>query len=288
MEPTAPDTPQGPTFADLGLHHRLVEQLAASGYETPTPIQEQAIPYLLHGRDLVGLAQTGTGKTAAFALPIVQSLDMSQRKVQAIVLCPTRELALQVTESLARYGEPRRVRALTVYGGAPIYKQMSQLKSGVHVVVGTPGRVRDCIQRGALSLAVVKQVVLDEADEMLRMGFIEEVEEILAQVPEARQTALFSATMPPAIQRVAQKYLRDPVEITIKQKTKTVERIDQRVLITPPGDKVNVLTRLIESESTDAVLVFARTRASCSHLVDAVRAKGYPCDALHGSVRALR
>lgn len=284
VEPSEAPRKPGAEFAALGLHERLVKQLVEGGYETPTPIQAQSIPYLLAGRDLVGQAQTGTGKTAAFALPLIQKLDIGQRKVQALVLCPTRELALQVTAALSSYGESRRVKVLTVYGGAPIYKQMSQLNSGVHVVVGTPGRVKDCINRGALSLASVQYVVLDEADEMLRMGFIEDVEAIVSQAPEQRQTALFSATMPPAIQRVATSYLRDPAQVKIKQKTLTVDRIEQRVLITPITEKVNVLARLIESEPTDAILVFARTRASCAHLVEALRSRGVPGDALHGDL----
>ncbi|MEM7167904.1 MAG: DEAD/DEAH box helicase [Planctomycetota bacterium] len=279
-----PAAPPGAEFAALGLHARLVEQLVAGGYQSPTPIQQQAIPQLMAGHDLVGQAQTGTGKTAAFALPIVQRLDIGQRKVQALILCPTRELALQVTAAISSYGAARNVKVLTVYGGAPIYKQMSQLHSGVHVVVGTPGRVKDCIARGALKLNAVRQVVLDEADEMLRMGFIEDVEAIVSQVPQERQTALFSATMPPAIQRVATQYLRDPVRVTIEQRTRTVDRIEQRVLIAPAGDKLNVLSRLIESEPTDAVLVFARTRASCAHLVEALRARGVAGDALHGDL----
>ena len=179
------------SFADLGLHPTLVQRLADGGYEAPTPIQQQAIPPLLEGRDVIGQAQTGTGKTAAFALPMIQRLDVKQRKVQGLVLCPTRELAMQVTAALSSYGESRRVRVLTVYGGAPIHNQIAQLRNGVHVVVGTPGRIKDCMARGALSLASVRHLVLDEADEMLRMGFIEDVEEIVAQVPKDRQTLAY-------------------------------------------------------------------------------------------------
>ena len=272
------------SFADLGLDATLVGRLEESGYLAPTPIQAQAIPSLLEGRDVVGLAQTGTGKTAAFSLPMIQNLDVKNRSVQGLVLCPTRELALQVSASLSSYGGSSGVRVLTVYGGAPIYKQLQELRSGVHVVVGTPGRVKDCISRRALDLATVRHVVLDEADEMLRMGFIDDVEEILSGVPEARQTALFSATMPPAIERVARSYLRDPVQIQIEARTRTVERIDQRVLLTHGTEKLNVLTRLIEAEPTDAVLVFARTRASCAHLVESLRARGVAGAALHGDL----
>ncbi len=272
------------SFADLGLHPMLVQRLADGGYQAPTPIQAQAIPPLLAGRDVVGQAQTGTGKTAAFALPMIQALDVEKREVQGLVLCPTRELALQVTAALSSYGESIKVRVLTVYGGTPIYKQICALRSGVHIVVGTPGRIKDCIARGALSLATVRHVVLDEADEMLRMGFIEDVEEILSQVPETRQTALFSATMPEAIQRVASAYLRDPVQVKIDTRTRAVEIIDQRVLVTDAGQKLNVLARLIEAEPTDAVLVFARTRASCAHLVDLLRTRGVAAAALHGDL----
>ena len=189
-----------------------------------------------------------------------------------------------MTDALANYGAARKVRVLTVYGGAPIHKQLSRLKSGVHVVVGTPGRVKDCIARGALSLAMVRHVVLDEADEMLRMGFLEDVEEILGHVPEERQTALFSATLPPAIARVAEKYLRDPVRVKIEQKTRTVDRIDQRVIVTNPHDKLDVLARVIEAEPIDAVLVFARTRAGCGELVDQLRKRGVRAAALHGDL----
>ncbi len=272
------------TFADLGLDSTLVQRLADGGYEAPTPIQEQAIPSLLAGRDVVGLAQTGTGKTAAFALPLIQNLNVAELKVQGLILCPTRELAMQVSAAISSYGESSKVRVLTVYGGAPIYKQLTQLRSGVHVVVGTPGRVKDCISRRALNLDNVRHVVLDEADEMLRMGFIDDVEEILSKVPEKRQTALFSATMPPAIQRVAESYLRDPVQVRIETRTRTVERIDQRVLFTHGGEKLNALTRIIEAEPTDAVLVFARTRASCAHLVESLRSRGVAGAALHGDL----
>lgn len=282
---TTPDASDGPlSFADLGLRPDVVALLAENGYTTPTPIQERAIPLLLEGRDVIGRAQTGTGKTAAFSLPMVEALDVERLEVQGLVMCPTRELALQVTDALRGYGRARNVRVTTVYGGAPISKQVSELRRGVHVVVGTPGRLKDCIERGILSLASVRHVVLDEADEMLRMGFIEDVEVILSRVPQPRQTALFSATMPPDIQRVARTALRDPVEVKIEDRTRTVERTEQRVLVTHADQKVDVLARLIESEPTDAVLVFARTRASCGRLVDLLRTKGVAGAALHGDL----
>ncbi|MCA8962509.1 MAG: DEAD/DEAH box helicase, partial [Planctomycetes bacterium] len=276
--------PEPSPFAELGLHPKLVERLAAGGYDSPTPIQRQAIPALLAGRDVIGQAQTGTGKTAAFALPLIQKLEAERRSVQGLILCPTRELALQVSTALESYGESRRLRVLTVYGGASIQKQILELRRGVHVVVGTPGRVKDCIERGALSLDDVRHVVLDEADEMLNMGFIEDVEEILAGVPERRQSALFSATVPPAIQRVADRFLRDPLTIRIESRTRTATHIDQRVLVVGASRKVEVLARLIEAESTDSVLVFARTKLGCSELVDALRDRGVLGAALHGDV----
>lgn len=274
----------GSAFAALGLEPAMVDRLVAGGYAAPTAIQAEAIPALLAGRDVVGQAQTGTGKTAAFSLPMLHQIDVGQRRVQGLVLCPTRELAIQVSDALTRYGESRKIRVLTVYGGVPLHTQTSALRAGVHVVVGTPGRVKDCIERRALSLDAVRHVVLDEADEMLRMGFIEDVEEILTRVPAERQTALFSATLPFAIQRVAESYLRDPVHVRIEQRTRTVERIEQRVLFVHATDKVDVLTRVVEAEPTDATLVFARTRNGCDQLVEALRARGVPSAALHGDL----
>ncbi|MGE3166441.1 MAG: DEAD/DEAH box helicase [Planctomycetota bacterium] len=281
----APVTGAPTPFAALGLAPALVRTMAAIGYETPTPIQTLAIPPLLAGHDLVGQAQTGTGKTAAFGLPLLQSLDLSRREVQGLILCPTRELAIQVSEALRQYGEGLGApRVLTVYGGAPIHTQLAQLRGGVHVVVGTPGRVMDCIRRGALALDAVRNVVLDEGDEMLRMGFIDDVEWILGQVPKPRQIALFSATLPPAIERVAKSYLVDPVSIAIESATRTVTATDQRVIVTHANAKVEALARFIEAEPTDAVIVFARTRSSCALLVDDLRARGVAAAALHGDL----
>ncbi|MEM7262200.1 MAG: DEAD/DEAH box helicase [Planctomycetota bacterium] len=289
-KPTAPVDPDKPsvtddTFAELGLEADLAQSLAAGGYSAPTPIQARAIPSLLDGRDVVGQAQTGTGKTAAFSLPLVQNIDVKSRAVQGLVLCPTRELALQVTEALTTYGRARNIRVLTVYGGVPIHKQLQPLRSGaVHVVVGTPGRVKDCIERKALSLDKVRHVVLDEADEMLRMGFIDDVEEILGKIPASRQTALFSATMPPEIQRVASNYLQNPVKVEIQRSTRTVERIHQRVLLCHASDKVNVLTRVLEAEPTDAILVFGRTRVGWDPRGAARQTQGVAAAALHGDM----
>lgn len=278
------ETEATPSFADLGLHPALVASLTEGGYTSPTPIQGQTIPPLLRGQDVVGQAQTGTGKTAAFSLPLIQGLDINRRDVQGLVLCPTRELALQVSEAIRTYGAQRRVRVLTVYGGAPINKQLSKLRAGIHVVVGTPGRVKDVIKRRALDLSTVRKVVLDEADEMLRMGFIEDVKEILAEAPEERQTALFSATMPQVIRDVAEEYLTNPLQVKLTPRKRTVERIEQRVILTHASDKTDILARIIEAEPSDAVLVFARTRASCAQLVDELRARGVLAAALHGDL----
>ncbi|MCB1155570.1 DEAD/DEAH box helicase, partial [bacterium] len=220
-----------PTFADLGLTPALLDALEVLGFATPTPIQLAAIPDLLRGRDLIGQAQTGTGKTAAFGLPVVQSIDLDRRVVQALVMTPTRELAIQVSEALESFGQARQgLRVLTVYGGASLSPQLRALSRGVHVVVGTPGRIADCMRRGALSLADVRFAVLDEADEMLRMGFIDDVEWILSQTPPERQTAFFSATMPPVIRRISDEYLTEPVFAHAESETRTVAEVEQRVL----------------------------------------------------------
>ncbi len=271
-------------FEHLGLDPELVEKLSEGGYQEPTPIQAQAIPELLSHRDVIGQAQTGTGKTAAFCLPLIQKIDLSERCVQGLILCPTRELAIQVSDALSFYGRSQKLKVLTVYGGTPIQDQIRKLKAGVHVVVGTPGRVKDCLNRKALSLIDVHYAVLDEADEMLKMGFIEDVEEIFMQMLPNRQTALFSATLPHQVQKIADSYLRDPIKISIEQKTRTVEKIDQRLLIVRPTDKLNALARLIESESTDAILIFARTRAGCDRLVESLSQRGLKAAALHGDL----
>lgn len=273
------------TFADLGLSAPILEGVEEQGYDTPTPIQASSIPPLLEGRDLVGQARTGTGKTAAFGLPLLQGLDLRRAEVQALVLAPTRELALQVTHALKGYGERLGgLRVLSVYGGQAIHRQLTLLERGVHVVVGTPGRVMDCMRRGALNLGGVRMLVLDEADEMLRMGFIEDVEWILSQAPGDRQTALFSATMPGPIRRVAQAFLRDPISVDQRVATRTVAEIDERVVITDEGSKLEALTRILEAEDSGAVLVFARTKVSCDELAHALKGRGFPAAALHGDL----
>ncbi|MCB9727197.1 MAG: DEAD/DEAH box helicase [Deltaproteobacteria bacterium] len=286
---TAAETPESPNasggFAALGLAPALLEALAAVGYENPTAIQVAAIPHLLAGRDLLGQAQTGTGKTAAFALPMLQRLDLDRIEVQGLVLTPTRELALQVTEAIKTYAQRLGpVRIMTVYGGAPIGAQLTRIERGVHIVVGTPGRVMDCIRRGALQLDAVRMVALDEADEMLRMGFIDDVEWIVGHTPDKRQTALFSATMPGPIRRVAEHYLKNPITAAVQEATRTVADVEQRVLCVYPRDKLDALTRMLEVEPSEAVLVFARTQAECADLADALEYRGFASAPLHGGM----
>ncbi len=284
IDPSPSSEPTG-GFHQLGLDPRLLGALLQKGYTEPTPIQELTIPVLLKGRDIVGQAQTGTGKTAAFALPLLQRMDVNNRMVQALILAPTRELALQVTEAIESYATKiGQLRILTVYGGAPIFRQIKELRRGVQIVVGTPGRIRDCMERGALDISEVKNVVLDEADEMLRMGFIEEVEWILSHTPDQRQTALFSATMPPAIRRVAQKYLRNPEHIAVETKVKTADMIDQRCMVLPHRQKLDALARLLEAEPTEAVLIFARTKVGCNELMENLQRRGFSAAALHGDM----
>src|SRR6185437_12487018 len=230
---TLPDTPssQPVTFADLQIHPKVLQATAYVGYESPTAIQAETIPALMAGSDVVGLAQTGTGKTAAFAIPILSKIDVTSKATQALVLAPTRELALQVAEAFGRYGARLpQINVLPIYGGSSYAVQLAGLKRGAQVVVGTPGRVIDHLERGTLDLSHVDYLVLDEADEMLTMGFAEEVERILAETPEYKQVALFSATMPPAIRKLTTKYLHDPFEVTTKAKTATAENFTQRYI----------------------------------------------------------
>ncbi|MEV7398575.1 DEAD/DEAH box helicase [Aeromicrobium sp. NPDC092404] len=274
-----------PTFADLGLVDTLVDRLAALGYETPTPIQARAIPTLLEGKDVVGLAQTGTGKTAAFALPILQKIDPANRKTQAIVLAPTRELALQVCEAITAYAvNIPGVRVLPVYGGQGYGFQLSGLQKGAHIVVGTPGRVIDHLERGSLDLTSLEYLVLDEADEMLNMGFAEDVERILADTPEYKQVALFSATMPRQIRSLAKKYLHDPVDIATPKATTSTATVRQRWIQVSHHHKLDALTRLLEVETGDGMLVFVRTKSATEELADKLRSRGYAAAALNGDL----
>jgi len=271
-------------FTELKLHPQLVQTVSDLGYKTPTPIQAAIIPAMLAGQDVIGQAQTGTGKTAAFALPILQNLDPTLRTVQALVLAPTRELAMQVSEAMHRYGRTFDVQVLPVYGGTPYGRQISRLKRGVDVVVGTPGRILDLIQKGVLDLSHVTTVVLDEADEMLSMGFIEDIEAILAETPSTRQTTLFSATMPPAIRRLANSYMSDPQSFTVSRKDITVAAIAQRYYLVNERDKLAALTRLFEVEPITSGLIFARTRRGTGELANELTVRGFPAEALNGDM----
>ena len=273
------------TFRDLNLPAPLLATLDEVGYETPTPIQAQAIPHLLKGLDLLGHAPTGTGKTAAFALPLLARLDFQQHKVQIMVLTPTRELAIQVAEAFQRYASGiKGFHVLPIYGGQDYSGQIRQLKRGVHAVVGTPGRVMDHMRKGTLKLDYLQALVLDEADEMLRMGFIDDVEWVLEQIPKERQMALFSATMPREIQRIARRHLRDPQEISIKTKTATAATIRQRYWPVDRMHKLDALTRILEVEPFDALLMFVRTKTATAMLAERLEARGYSAAALNGDM----
>ena len=277
--------PSVPSFRDLGLPTSLLTVLDEVGYETPSPIQAQAIPHLLKGLDLLGHAPTGTGKTAAFALPLLARLDIRSKHVQVMVLTPTRELAIQVAEAFQRYASHiKGFHVLPIYGGQDYSGQIRQLKRGVHVVVGTPGRVMDHMRKGTLKLNALQALVLDEADEMLRMGFIDDVEWILDQTPEKRQMALFSATMPRQIQRIARRHLHDPQEISIKARTATAETIRQRYWLVSGVHKLDALTRILEVEPFDALLMFVRTKIATTELAQRLEARGYAAAALNGDM----
>jgi len=274
-------------FVQLGLSAPILAALDELGYETPTPIQQQTIPLLLAGRDVIGQAQTGTGKTAAFALPILNQLDLSVNAVQALVLTPTRELAIQVAEAVHTYSKHLgRVKVLPIYGGDPISRQISRLRAGVHVVVGTPGRLMDHVRRETLTFAALRTVVLDEADEMLRMGFLEDVEWLLSQMPDTRQTALFSATMPKEVRRIADRYLRNPASSEISHKTLTVPTVEQHSLHVPESQKLEALSLLLETESVagEAILIFARTKLRVAELAERLQARGYAVEPMHGDL----
>ncbi|MFJ4997165.1 DEAD/DEAH box helicase [Microbacterium sp. NPDC088619] len=283
------EAPETPGFEELGITGPVLKAIRDLGYETPSPIQAATIPTLLAGRDVVGMAQTGTGKTAAFALPVLERLDVSQKTPQALVLAPTRELALQVCEAFESYASKMKgVHMLPVYGGQAYGVQLSALRRGVHVIVGTPGRIMDHLAKGTLDLSQLQYLVLDEADEMLKMGFAEDVEQILAQTPVEKQVALFSATMPPQIRRLAQKYLRDPEEISIKSKTATGTNITQRYLVVSYAQKVDALTRILEVENFDGMIVFVRTKNETETLAEKLRARGYSAAAINGDVAQVQ
>lgn len=271
-------------FSLLNLRPELEQAIAELGYEAMMPIQSAIIPTMITGQDVIGQAQTGTGKTAAFALPILQNLEAGQKHIQALVMAPTRELALQVAKAITTYGRLLNVRVLAVYGGQPYRPQIMSLQRGVDVVVGTPGRMIDLLERKVLDISQVRTVVLDEADEMLSMGFVEDMETILAQTPAERQTALFSATLSADIRRLAERYMRNPFEITVQREQMTVEAIEQRYYMVHSGEKLAALTRLIEMEEITSALVFARTRSATGDLANELSVRGYPAEVLNGDL----
>jgi ATP-dependent RNA helicase DeaD len=271
-------------FQDLGLSDLTLRGIEQAGYDHPTPIQAQAIPVLLAGKDLVGQAQTGTGKTAAFALPIIDRLDPEVARPQALVVCPTRELAVQVSEAIYGLGRARGIRVVPIYGGQPIDRQLRALRSGAQIVVGTPGRLLDHLRRTTLDVTDIRLVVLDEADEMLAMGFIEDIELILDALPEERQTALFSATMPPPIARLSRKYLREPQQVTIAATQQTVPQIRQCYYEVHPNQKMEALARILDMETPGPTIIFCRTKRETDEVAEHLRARGYLAEALHGDM----
>ncbi|MDQ6834659.1 MAG: DEAD/DEAH box helicase [Actinomycetota bacterium] len=271
-------------FTDLRLAPDILAAVRDVGYDVPSPIQEQAIPSLLEGRDVIGQAQTGSGKTAAFGLPMLQYVQADESDVQGLVLTPTRELCIQVTQALRAYGKVKGVDVVAVFGGAPIRSQQAQLRAGGQVVVGTVGRVKDLISRHSLMLHSCRFVVLDEADEMLDLGFLEDVERILALTPSSRQTALFSATMPPEIRRLADQYLYDPVTVQVKTNTLTVDTVEQFSLEVSAREKPEALATVLQAESPDQALVFVRTKIRCDQLYRKLRDQGMNVKALHGDM----
>jgi len=274
-----------PKFSELNLPEALLNVVSELGYETPSPIQAQCIPLLLNGQDVLGLAQTGTGKTAAFALPLLANIDISANYPQVLVLAPTRELAIQVAEAFQTYARHLRgFHVLPIYGGQSYDIQFKQLRRGPQVVVGTPGRVMDHLKRKTLDLSNLKALVLDEADEMLRMGFIDDVETIMKDMPDTRQTALFSATMPDQIKRITKRYMNQPTEVKIQAKTSTVENIEQKCWIVRGVNKLDALTRMLETEEYDGVIIFARTKTATVELAERLEARGYRSAALNGDM----
>ena len=279
-------TPESIKFSDLDLPEAVLSALDKIGYESPSPIQAEAIPLLTEGHDLIGQAQTGTGKTAAFALPMLAKINPEQNEPQLLVLAPTRELAIQVAEAFQAYATfNKKVRILPIYGGSSYDNQIRQLKRGVHIVVGTPGRVIDHIKRKTLKLDKVSMMVLDEADEMLRMGFIDDVEWVLEQLPEQRQTALFSATMPTQIRKIADNFLENPKTVKIAAKTSTAEKIRQRFCKVSAHNKLAALTRVMEVENFDGVIIFVRTKTATTELADKLAARGYAVEPLNGDIQ---
>lgn len=273
------------SFHSLGLSEARVRHLEKAGFVSPTAIQAQAIPHLLSGRDVVGLAQTGTGKTAAFSLPMMERIDLNSHAVQALILTPTRELAIQVYQSIRTLSDDRRMHVLPIYGGQSIDIQIRRLQKGVQIIVGTPGRVLDLLSRGDLKLNKLNWLVLDEADEMLNMGFIQDVEKILAQAPPERQTAFFSATMDPSIRELAAKFLRSPITVNVEQPKAAPAKINQVVYLVPRGwTKARALQPVLEMEDPESALIFVRTRKAAAELTRQLQAAGHSVDEYHGDL----
>jgi ATP-dependent RNA helicase DeaD len=290
MTAEAPQSPTSPgiTFESLGLEPDLLHSVVDVGYEEPTPIQARTIPALLKGQDIVAQAQTGTGKTAAFALPILQRIDTEITSVQALILLPTRELAIQVAQATHLLGKHRRVSVLPVYGGQPIVRQLRGLQQGVHVVVGTPGRVMDHIRRETLDLSSVRVLVLDEADEMLNMGFLEDIEFILEQLPAERQTALFSATIPPRIRDLSRRYLKNAVNISVGRESVTVPQINQSYYEVPQRAKLDALCRILDVETPASAIIFCARKSDVDELVESLQGRGYKAEAIHGDLNQVQ
>jgi ATP-dependent RNA helicase DeaD len=283
-----PDEEATPTFEELGLGDALLKSIKDVGYEEPTPIQIKTIPVMLTGVDLIAQAQTGSGKTAAFGMPIIEAIEPRNRQVQALILCPTRELAIQVAEALHKYGRHKDVETLPIYGGQPYERQFRGLQRGPQIVVGTPGRVMDHMRRNTLNLESTRIFVLDEADEMLDMGFIEDIEWILEQVPEERQMALFSATMPPRIAQLARRYMQEPERITVVGKEMTVPETRQTYYEVPRSRKVDALTRILDAETPSSAMIFCRTKHGVDELGEALLARGYQVETIHGDLSQVQ
>jgi ATP-dependent RNA helicase DeaD len=271
-------------FSELGLQKSTLKSIERMGFEEATPIQAQTIPVALQGKDLIGQAQTGTGKTAAFGIPLLEKIDIKAEHVQGIVIAPTRELAIQVSEELYKLGYGKKVSVLAVYGGQDIDRQIRALKKKPHIIVGTPGRLLDHIKRKTLRLGDVQTVVLDEADEMLNMGFIEDIESILSTVPEDHQTLLFSATMPDPIRKIAEKFMNDPHLVKVKAKEMTVDRIQQYYLEVKEGEKFDALTRLLDIQTPELAIIFGRTKRRVDELSSALTLRGYTAEGIHGDL----
>ncbi|EPC62629.1 ATP-dependent RNA helicase, partial [Lacticaseibacillus paracasei subsp. paracasei Lpp14] len=271
-------------FKELGLDHDLLKAIAQSGFEEATPIQAETIPLVLAGKDVIGQAQTGTGKTAAFGLPILQNIDKADRSIQALVISPTRELAIQTQEELYRLGQDKKIKVQAVYGGADIRRQIRQLSEHPQIVVGTPGRILDHIGRHTLKLQNLKVLVLDEADEMLDMGFIDDIEKIVEQMPTARQTLLFSATIPASIMRLTNKFMHEPVTVKIKAKELTADTVEQYYVRAKDYEKFDVMTRLFDVQDPDLALIFGRTKRRVDELTRGLKARGYRAEGIHGDL----